>query len=244
MKLHIADNYQSLSEMAANEIIEMVKAKPGAILSLAGGDTPKLTYALTAQKAREEKIDFSRITFIALDEWVGIPPGNEGSCHFFLQQNIIEPLNLSPRQVHLFDALSPDLPNEVKKFNELITASGGIDLMLVGIGMNGHIGFNEPGASSDSYAHITPLDAFTQEVGQKYFKSATVLTQGITLGLKHLQEAKRVILLANGTKKAFIVQQMLEGEISEELPASIVRTHSNSLVLVDQEAASRLRADQ
>jgi 6-phosphogluconolactonase/glucosamine-6-phosphate isomerase/deaminase len=157
-----------------------------------------------------------------------------------LQENIIKPLNLQPEQVHLFNALTVDLPAEVEKTNILVLSLGGIDLMLVGIGMNGHIGFNEPGASFTSYAHITRLDEFTQQVGQKYFKSATELKQGITLGLKHLLEAKRAILIANGSKKASIIKQVLEGEISEQLPASIMRTHRNGLFLIDQEAASLL----
>jgi len=242
MELQIAGDYQSMSEIAANEIIETVKANPEAVISLAGGDTPKLTYAITVKRAREENIDFSRINFIGLDEWVGIPPGNEGSCHYFLQQNIIKPLDLKPGQVHLFNALAEELPAEVEKINSLVAALGGIDLMLVGIGMNGHIGFNEPGASFDNYAHITPLDEFTQAVGQKYFKSATELKQGITLGLKHLLEAKKAILVANGAKKASIVKQVLEGEITEQLPASIMRRHQNSLVLIDREAASLLES--
>ncbi len=240
MELRITADYQALSEAAANEIIETVKANPQAVLSLAGGDTPKLTYAITVKRAREENVSFSDIRFIGLDEWVGIPPGNAGSCHYFLQENLIQPLRLQSHQVHLFNALAADLPAEVEKINKLVATLGGIDLMVVGIGMNGHIGFNEPGASFDSYGHITALDEFTQQVGQKYFKSATELKQGITLGLKHLLEAKRAILIANGLKKASIVKKVLEGEISEQLPASIMRTHKNGLVVIDREAASLL----
>ncbi|MDO9373108.1 MAG: glucosamine-6-phosphate deaminase, partial [Ferruginibacter sp.] len=213
MELQIAADYQAMSEMAAEMIIQTVQANPGAVISLAGGDTPRLTYAIIVKRAKEENIDFSKISFIGLDEWVGVAPENTGSCHYFLQQNILQPLNLQPGQVHLFDALADDLPGEVEKINRKVAELGGSDLMLVGLGMNGHIGFNEPGASFDGYAHITKLDEFTQSVGQKYFASSTELKLGVTLGLKHLLEARKAILIANGTKKAAIVKQVLEGEI-------------------------------
>ena len=122
----------------------------------------------------------------------------------------------------------------------MIFEKGGIDLMIVGIGMNGHIGFNEPGVSFDNYSHVIDLDDTTVSVGQKYFKTAVSLQKGITLGLKHLQESKKVLLLANGTKKAGVIKKTVEGEITSSFPASIMQTHSNGFVIVDEEASSLL----
>jgi glucosamine-6-phosphate isomerase len=189
---------------------------------------------------KAENIDLSNVTFIGLDEWVGIPPDNEGSCHYFFQHELFQYLSLSKQQIYLFNGLTTELEQECSKMNTTILEKGGIDLMVVGIGMNGHIGFNEPGVSFDNYAHIIDLDATTTAVGQKYFKSATSLQKGITLGLKHLSEAKEVLLIANGLKKADIIKKTVEGEVTNLVPASIMQTHANGFIMIDKEAASLL----
>jgi glucosamine-6-phosphate isomerase len=240
MQLKIYKDHQGLSGAAANEVMELVKTKPDAVLCMASGETPRLTCKLLVEKAVKEKVDLSRITFIGLDEWVGIPPENEGSCHYFFQTEIFKPLHFASSQVHLFDALSGNLEVECKKTDQLILEKGGIDLMIVGIGMNGHIGFNEPGVSFDNYAHVIDLDETTITVGQKYFKTPVTLQKGITLGLKHLQQSKKVLLLANGTKKAGVIKQTVEGEITNKFPASIMQTHANGFVMIDEEAAALL----
>ena len=240
MQINIYKDYSTLSFYTANEIVELVKNKPDAVLCLAAGNTPQLTYTLMAQKAMEEKVDFSQCTFIGLDEWVGIPPENEGSCHFFLQAHIFRPLHIRPSNIHLFNALSDNLEQECKTMDNLIASLGGIDLMLVGVGMNGHIGFNEPGIPADRYSHIIALDATTQSVGQKYFTQNTQLEKGITLGLQHLQQAKKAILIANGAHKAEIIKKALEEAINTGIPASIIRTHAKALVMLDKEAATLL----
>lgn len=241
MQLFIFDDYESLSHRAADEIISLVKHKPDAVLCLAAGNTPVLTYKYLVQKARDENIDFSNCTFIGLDEWVGIPPDNEGSCAWFLRKNIFNNLNFLPSRIHLFDALAAHLQRECTAMDRVIVDSGGIDLMVVGIGMNGHIGFNEPDTSFDLYSHISQLDATTRLVGQKYFKEQTSLGLGLTLGLKHLLESKKVVLLANGRSKADIIQKALLGEISPAVPASIIRRHTESIIMIDKEVASHLK---
>jgi galactosamine-6-phosphate isomerase len=207
---------------------------------MASGETPRLTCKLLVEKAVKEKVNLSHITFIGLDEWVGIPPENDGSCHYFFHTEIFKPLQFSSSQVHLFDALSVNLEEECKKTDQLILEKGGIDLMIVGIGMNGHIGFNEPGVSFDNYAHVINLDETTITVGQKYFKTPVTLQKGITLGLKHLQQSKKVLLLANGTKKAGVIKKTVQGEVTNEFPASIMQTHANGFVMIDEEAAALL----
>lgn len=241
MQLIVFKDYETLSLYAAEEIIRLVKSKPDAVICFASGDTPRLAYKLLVEKSRIENIDFSRVTLVGLDEWVGIPPSNEGSCHYFLKTNLIDQLNFTVSNIHLFDALSEHLQQECDRMDAVIASKNGIDLMLVGLGMNGHIGFNEPGASFNSYSQVIALDNITTAVGQKYFNQATKLQRGISLGLKHLSEAKRVLLLANGNRKAAIIKKVLEEEVNELVPGSIIRLHSNSAVLIDDEAASLLK---
>lgn len=240
MQLKIYKDHQSLSDAAATEVIELIKNKPNAVICMASGETPRLTCKLLVEKAVKEKADFTHITFIGLDEWVAIPPQNEGSCHYFFHTEIFKPLHFSSSQIYLFDALSADPDKECKKADKVIFEKGGIDLMIVGIGMNGHIGFNEPGVSFDNYAHVIDLDDTTITVGQKYFKTPVSLQKGITLGLKHLQQSKKVLLLANGTKKAGVIKKTVEGEITNEFPASIMQTHASGFVMIDEEAAAFL----
>lgn len=242
MKVSVFPNYRMLSESVADEIIHSVQKKPTAVLCFASGDTPRLCYQLMVEKAKEASIDFSEISFVGLDEWVGIPPSNEGSCHFFLDNLVLKHLNFSNANIHLFDGLTDDPIQECRKMDQVLQEKGGVDLMVVGVGMNGHIGFNEPGISSDYYSHLVDLDNTTTSVGQKYFKEATTLKQGITLGLKHLLEAKQVLMIANGFKKAPVIKKALEENISNQMPASIIRTHPNSEVMLDEEAASQLRS--
>ena len=241
MQVHIYPNYEALSSAAADEIVDMLKTKPDAVLCFAAGETPRGTYSLLPAKAKEKGVDFSRCTFIGLDEWVGISPQNEGSCHFFLQKYLFEPLRISSSQVHLFDGMAENIDQQCQVMDDTISKKGSIDLMLVGVGMNGHIGFNEPGVPFDKYSHVIDLDETTQLVGQKYFAKATRLKQGITLGLKHLMHASKVTLLANGVKKAEVISKAVDGEVDVNLPASIIQLHKNAKVMIDEEAASLCR---
>ena len=240
MHLKIFNDYEALSEAVAREIVNQVKEKPESILCLAAGDTPRLACKFLKEISRNESVDFSRCTFVALDEWVGIPPDNEGSCFYFLYTNIFEPLQIPRENVFVFDAMAHDIEGECNKMDAVIRRKGGIDLMVVGVGMNGHIGFNEPGVSADLYSHVTALDQTTQTVGQKYFKESTTLQKGITLGLRHMLESKKAILMASGQKKAEIIRKSLEEEITEGTPSGIIRKHHNGSVMLDREAATLL----
>lgn len=242
MELKIFTNYHTLSHAAAGFIIDRVRANPQAVLCLAAGDTPKETYALLAANAAGGLANFSECTFIGLDEWIGIPPDNQGSCQHFLRHHLFAPLKVGGERIHLFNALAADLNGECQKMDQVIRQLGGIDLMLVGVGMNGHIGFNEPGVREDLYAHVVELDSTTRQVGQKYFTVATALEKGITLGLRHMLESRTAILMASGPRKAEVVRQALEGPVSTTMPASLIRRHPNSIVMVDQDAASHLGA--
>ncbi|MEJ0106025.1 MAG: glucosamine-6-phosphate deaminase [Bacteroidota bacterium] len=240
MQLKVYKDYKTLSTVIADEVIGLIKNKPTAVICFASGDTPRLACRLIAEKAIQEKTDVSGFTFIGLDEWVGIPTENEGSCRFFFESLLIKPLNLSPAQTFLFNALSENLSGECNAMDKAIAGKGGIDLMIVGIGMNGHIGFNEPGVSFENYSHVIDLDESTITVGQKYFKGPVKLKQGITLGLKYLIESKKAIVMANGSKKADVIKKAVDGKISNQFPATIIQTHIQGVVMIDEEAAALL----
>lgn len=240
MAIRIFTDYERLSQEAAGEIISIVRQKPGAVLCLATGDTPRLTYEILAERVKHEKVDFSNVAFIALDEWIGIPPENPGSGFFFLHNCVLNPLGIRAEHTHLFDALSKDLPSECAKMDAVIRDKGGIDLMLVGVGMNAHVGFNEPGTSEDLKTHVVELDATTQVVGQKYFNQSTQLKYGITLGLHHFLNSRTALMVASGKKKADVMKRALEGPITMDVPASMIRKHRGGVVMLDEEAASLL----
>lgn len=240
MQLRIPENHSNLSIAAAAMIINYVKNKPGATLCFASGDTPKLAYQLVAETLRREGTDISKCFFIGLDEWLGIPPDNTGSCHYFLQHYLFAPMGATASQIHLFDGMTTNAEEECKKMNQIIDRRGGIDLMVVGVGMNGHIGFNEPGTDIASVAHVAQLDQVTKEVGKKYFSEAVTIDRGITVGLKQVMMAKTLLMMASGKKKAPVIKQALETGAGTDFPASLIQTHPDGILMVDREAASEL----
>jgi glucosamine-6-phosphate isomerase len=241
MELKVFKDYTDLSAAAATIIIDCVKAKPGALLCFATGDSPKLTYQMVAEKAKNTKVDFSKCFMIGLDEWMGVSTGNTGSCHWFLHEYLFRRLGIGQSQVHLFDAFAKNEEGECDRMNRLIEEKGGIDLMVVGVGMNGHIGFNEPGTDIDSLVHVAQLEETTKTIGQKYFRDKVIIDKGITVGLKQVMQAGELLMLANGKKKAPVIRRAMEEKINTGFPATLIRQHNNSFLMVDKEAASELK---
>jgi len=240
MKVKIFEDYNLMSVAAADIIIDCVKNKPNALLAFATGNTPLLTYKLLAEKVKEQQIDFSKCFCIGLDEWVGVPPNVKGSCHYDLHEHIFKPLDIKQSQIYLFDGLSADILSECKKMNDLVREHGGVDCLLAGIGVNGHIGFNEPGIDPLLEAHEQLLHVTTLASGQNYFKEVMKLTKGITLGLSQAMNAKKFLIVANGKAKANIIKRTAEGEVTNEVPASYIQKCKNGIVIIDKEAASEL----
>jgi len=239
--IKIYSDFEAMSRAAADLIIEQVKNKPDSLLCFPSGESPAGAFRYLIADAKAKKVDFSHCFFVGLDEWVGMGKDDDGSCTNFLFEHFFTPMQINPEHTHFFDAKAADLDAECKAMNQFIKQHGGLDIMMVGIGMNGHIGLNEPGTDFNLYAHHAPLAEVTITVGQKYFKKPTILTKGITLGLKHLQEAKIPLLVASGAKKAGIIANTLQGEVSELVPATIFQTLANAVVLLDEGAASGLR---
>lgn len=240
MNIQTFPDYEQLSGYAAQLIIEVIRDKPAALICIASGDTPMGACRYLVQAAQEGRVDVSQCTFVGLDEWVGMDENDHGSCKYTMKYNLFDPLGLRPDQVVYFDAKAKDLDADCQRVNQFIASAGGVDLMLVGVGMNGHIALNEPGTPFDSYAHVSELEEITAQVGQKYFTQATELKLGITLGLRHLYEAGKAVVIASGDKKAEIMRTVLQGEISTKVPASIIQTIPDGIVLLDQAAAKLL----
>ncbi len=240
MQLRQFPTYDHLCQHTASHIAGLVAQKPTALLCLASGETPIGVFHTLVALAREGRADFSQCTFIGLDEWVGFGPTDPGSCSFYLYRDLFAPLQLRPDQIVYFDAKSPNLAQECQRVDAAIAQHGSLDLLLVGIGMNGHIALNEPGTPFSLRAHVVDLHEMTITVGQKYFSESTTLTTGITVGLQHLTEAREVILMANGARKAGVVREALHGPVTEQFPASIIQTHPNAQVWLDSEAAKEV----
>jgi galactosamine-6-phosphate isomerase len=236
MQIETFENPEALALHTAQYIIDLVRNKPDATLILTSGDTPVQTYKLITQMA--EPGLFDKATIVGLDEWVGIPPTSEGSCRYIVEENLLKPLNVNPEVYTFFDGLSDDLESECKRIDKILLDKGGADFMIVGIGVNGHIGLNEPGTPFDLYCHVSQLADITVSVGQKYFKENTVLTQGITVGLKHLMEAKTAVIIASGARKAEILKRTVEEKPDPELPSTIFQLHTDGRIWADQAAAA------
>lgn len=236
MQLKIYPDYESLSDQTANLIAEYVIKKPDSLICLASGHTPVGVFKALNQKRKAGKVDFSQCTFISLDEWLDIDPTDPGSCLAMLQRDCFDLLDIAPRQIQFFD-VKANLQAECGRINILIEKNGGLDVMLVGVGTNGHIGMNEPGTSFNTLAHVSQLADETIKVGQKYFDRATPLSRGITLGLQHLAGARLPIVMASGETKAQILAKALIGPSTETIPVSIVHQIKQGFIMLDQPAA-------
>ena len=240
MKVIVCDTYEELSKQAAVDIIETLKTVDQPLICTASGDSPAGLYKELVKIIKDKKIDISNWHFVGLDEWAGMNEEDEGSCKFHLNNQFFHPLKIEKEKISFFNGRAKDLQEECNLTEDFIREHGGIDIAIVGLGMNGHIGMNEPGTSSLSRSHIAEIDPITQKTGQKYFNSEQDLSQGLTLGLATLMEVRQIILVVNGRHKAAIVKKVMEEEISEQLPASLLRNHPGLVVYLDKDAAQMI----
>lgn len=241
MKINIFEDDLQLSTFAANLIVEVIQHKPNALICFASGNSPRLTCELFVQQVKDKNINISQCSFIGFDEWVGVTPEIKGSCHFDFLNRLVNPLALQPYQYHLYDGMAENLELECAIMDEWIDERGRIDIMIVGIGMNGHIGFNEPDVDIDLRSHVIELADSTVVGGRKYFDHDVTLKKGITLGFGYLIHSIKVLLLANGVNKSSVIQQAVEGALTTSFPASIMQIHPEGYIIVDKEAGSLLK---
>jgi glucosamine-6-phosphate isomerase len=240
MKQIVYKDYNELSVKTAERIAAIINAKPDALLCFPAGETSVGTFNHLIELNKKGKVSFKKCRIVGLDEWANIGAMKSENCFSFLKKHLFDHIDYSKRNLCFFDGESSNLKKECDKTDLFLKENGPIDMMLLGAGMNGHLGLNEPGTPFDLYSHIVYLDDTTKKVGQKYFSGKVELSAGITLGIKYIMESKTVILQLNGTRKAEVVKKIVEGEVSTALPASVIKNHKNSFLLIDKEAASLL----
>ncbi|MFO7823798.1 MAG: glucosamine-6-phosphate deaminase [Cyclobacterium sp.] len=241
MQINIFQSSQTLHQAVADEIIETVKSKSDSVLGLSTGSSPVETYKLLVKDHKENATDYRRIVTFNLDEYVGLEGDHPQSYRYFMNTHLFNQLNIPLAQTHVPLGVG-DLEQNCKAYESQILAAGGIDLQLLGLGTNGHIGFNEPGTPFSSSTHVTPLLKETIEANSRFFGAREeVPTQALTMGIKTIMEARKIILLAYGSHKAAAIRDMVNGPVSDALPASILQNHGDVTLFLDEEAASLLQ---
>ncbi|MBZ5856592.1 SRPBCC domain-containing protein [Flavihumibacter profundi] len=240
MEIKIFDTYNELSRLAANDWLQLLAPVKNPLVCVASGDSPAGLYKSLVQLSGDGKWDAGKYNFLGLDEWLGMNGQDEGSCRYHLDQQFFFPLQVAAGKISFFDCRSADLQAECKKAEDCIANNGGLDLVILGLGLNGHVGMNEPGTDVASRSHIAELDPQSVQVGQKYFTRPQELTGGLTLGLATILEARYIFLIVSGLHKAGIVKELLEGPVSNSLPGSLLRNHPGATIYLDKESASLL----
>lgn len=232
MKIIQVSSYEEVSEKAADLIAEQILAKPDCTLGLATGSTPIRTYENLIEFYHRGKIDFSRVSSINLDEYVGLDGTQEQSYRFFMDRYLFNQINIKKDRTFVPDGKAIDLEEECRKYDERIKELGGIDLQLLGIGNNGHIGFNEPDHAFIGKTHVVELGESTIRANARFFSSeAEVPGEAITMGMRGIMQAGKVVLIAAGKEKAKIIQKAVEGPITPSVPASILQLHKDCTVI-------------
>ena len=237
MKIYKAKDYKDMSRKAANIISAQVIMKPNCVLGLATGSTPIGTYDQLVEWYNKGDLDFSEVTTVNLDEYKGLPRTNDQSYYYFMHQHLFDRVNIDPERTNVPNGMEPDAEKECGRYEDLIRSLGGVDLQLLGLGHNGHIGFNEPGEAFEKETHCVDLTESTIEANKRFFASADdVPKQAYTMGIKTIMQAKKILIVVNGENKADIVERAFFGPVTPEVPASILQLH-NDVTLVGDEAA-------
>ncbi len=242
MEIIIQSNPEAASAVAARIIARLVREKPDAVLGLATGGTPLLLYRELVRLHREGGLDFRKVTTFNLDEYIGLLPEQPQSYHSFMRENLFRHINLPERNAHIPDGLAKDIPAFCARYEARIRAAGGIDLQVLGIGTDGHIGFNEPASSLASRTRIKTLTAQTRKDNARFFGSEKKVPHHvITMGIGTIMEARQCLVLAFGLGKARAIAGAVEGPITAMNPASVLQMHPVVKVCLDEPAASRLK---
>lgn len=235
MKFIKVDSYQKMSRQAANIISAQVIIKPDCVLGLATGSSPIGTYQQLIEWYRKGDIDFSQVTSVNLDEYVGLDGTNDQSYRYFMNTHLFDSVNINPEQTFVPNGKAFDLDEECSEYDERIKRLGGIDLQLLGIGLDGHIGFNEPDTCFVKGTHVVDLHESTIRANSRFFeKESDVPRQAVTMGMLSIMQAKKVLLIANGAGKKDILERSFNEPITPEIPASILQLHPDLTVIYSE----------
>ncbi|MDP4118664.1 MAG: glucosamine-6-phosphate deaminase [Bacillota bacterium] len=237
MRIIVCDDYDGLSLTAAKMIASQILLKPNSVLGLATGSTPVGTYNILMKMYADGETDFKDVLTFNLDEYYPIRDDNPQSYHYFMKEHLFSKININPSNVHILNGTVTDAAAECKTFERLIKKSGGIDLQLLGIGKNGHIGFNEPEANLNAGTHLTKLTQSTIEANSRFFENVDdVPTHALTMGIATILRSKKIVLLASGEEKQHIISSLLEGGISTAIPATMLKVHPDVTIICDRAA--------
>jgi glucosamine-6-phosphate deaminase len=240
MKLVVCKSYIEMSQKAADIAAESISPGEEHLISFPGGDTPLGMVETFVTKVNNRTVDISCTRYVQLDEWVGLGEQDKGSCAQFNRINLLDKLQFPFLEVFLINGLADDIQKECERLNTFIDRFGPLELSVLGIGLNGHLGFNEDGVDFQKNAHIIPLSDTTKRIMGKYFEREHMLEYGITQGIQQIMAAKKVILIANGSHKAAILKKTFTGPVTNTVPASILQRHNDCTVVTDADAAKEL----
>lgn len=239
MQIIKAKDYDKMSRMAANIIASQVIMKPDCVLGLATGSTPIGTYKELIAKFEAGELDFGDVTSINLDEYKGLSPENDQSYRYFMNTHLFNYVNINPERTYVPNGLEADAEKACEAYNEIIKSSGGIDLQLLGLGHNGHIGFNEPSEEFVKDTHCVDLTQSTIDANARFFETMDdVPKQAYTMGIRTIMQAKKVVVVVSGKDKAEIVKKAFFGPVTPQVPASVLQLHPDVVLVGDEEALS------
>lgn len=242
MKIYQEKDYDALSRRAANLISAEVIRKPDCVLGLATGSTPVGTYRQLSAWNQKGDFSFKDVRTVNLDEYLGLPPTHDQSYRYFMQENLFDKIDIPFEHTHVPDGMAADPEQECRRYDELVRSLGYSDLQLLGLGRNGHIGFNEPGDCFRKETHVVELTQNTIEANARFFENeAAVPKKAITMGIGCIMAARRVLLVASGANKAEAVYRTVCGPITPQCPASILQLHNDVVIVGDEEALSMVR---
>ena len=242
MIIYTGKDYYDVSRKAANIMSAQIIMKPNAVLGLATGSTPVGMYKQLIEWYKKGDLDFSQITSVNLDEYKGLSGDNDQSYRYFMNTNLFDHVNIDKARTYVPNGLEEDSEKACADYNEIIRSVGGIDIQLLGIGGNGHIGFNEPGTPFTEETHIVELTEKTRSDNARFFDNDInqVPTHAITMGIATIMKAKKILLVASGANKADAVAAMVNGPVDPACPASVLQNHEDVVVVVDEAAAAKL----
>lgn len=243
MKIYCGTDYQEMSRKAANIISAQIILKPNCVLGLATGSTPIGIYDQLCEWYEKGDLDFSQVTSINLDEYKGLSGEDEQSYRYFMNRHLFDRVNIDKANTYVPDGLESDSARACANYNAIIHGCGGIDMQLLGIGHNGHIGFNEPGVAFEKETHCVTLSGRTIEANRRFFDNEeSVPRQAYTMGIKSIMQAKKILLVASGADKAPILKRAFSGAITPEVPASVLQLHNDVMIVGDRGALAELLA--
>lgn len=237
MNIVQAKDYDDMSTKAMELLSAQICAKPGSVLGLATGSSVLGIYDRLIERYNAGRLDFAQIKTVNLDEYVGLSAKNIQSYRYYMDKNLFRHVNIKEENAHLPDGLAEDIEAECARYNALIEDSGGIDMQLLGLGANGHIGFNEPGDHFAKDTHVVMLDESTIRANSRFFENESqVPRRAITMGIGNIMSARKIILCVSGGQKAGILKQVLAGPVTPKVPGSILQFHADCTVIADEDA--------